>query len=434
MTPSEATPSGPIVPFGRAMRDAYFCFSPDYHPLNHGSYGTYPTTVRQAHQALQALVESAPDRFIALDWPSRLSESRTLTAAFLHCPAASVVFVPNATTGIETVLKNLVFAPGDVVLVYECIYASVRANLAWLEETTPLRVEVVAIPFPVGDDAFVEAMVGAARAINAGANGRGERVRLAIVDVVVSLPGLRTPFERLVPALQAEGALVLVDGAHGIGHVEMDVQRLDPDFLVTNPYKWLFVPRGAAVVYVPARHQRLIRASVPTSARLRGVGDETPGAFISLFDYIAAIDNTNLLTIKAALDFRTEICGGEAAIRSYSQSIAREGASIASSILGTEVMDLPSSSSSSCMRDCNFANVRVPLHDIPPSHADQVILWLKTTGTRESGCYFQICFYRGVFWWRLSGTVYVDVEDFRKGAVVLGGLCERVARGEYLLS
>lgn len=107
-------------------------------------------------------------------------------------------------------------------------------------------------------------------------------------------------------------------------------------------------------------------------------------------------------------------------------------------------MDTPGS----CIRDCYFANVRLPLElgngsgvdvsspgkkkEVDPAHADAVSDWFKETGVRESGVYFQTVLYRGVWYWRVSGMVYVGVEDFKRGAEVLKGLCERVCKGEHI--
>ena len=108
------------------------------------------------------------------------------------------------------------------------------------------------------------------------------------------MPGLRVPFERLVPALQAEGALVLVDGAHGIGHVNIDLSILNPDFFVTNLHKWFFVPRGCAALYIPRRNQHLIRTTLPTSYKFRPrkelgnqakACDDDTRLFVEMFDF-----------------------------------------------------------------------------------------------------------------------------------------------------
>lgn len=284
-----------VIPFGRAMREAHFAFSPDYTPVNHGSYGAYPIPVRDAHTTLRAEVEEAPDRFIVLEWPARLRKARAAIASMLNCETDDLVFVPNATTGSDTVFKNLKWEPGDVILVYEFVYDAVRAGLAWLEETFGVRVEVVPLKIPLTDAEIVNAVVGAARRINRNENleaGEGkvrERVRLAIVDTIVSQPGVRMPFEALVPALRAECALVLVDGAHGIGHVDIDLASLNPDFLVTSLNKWLFVPRGVSALHVPKRNQALIRSSIPTSYRFRrhaGEPGEPSTAFVELFDFV----------------------------------------------------------------------------------------------------------------------------------------------------
>ncbi|KAI1455957.1 putative aminotransferase family protein [Annulohypoxylon moriforme] len=426
----------PQTPFGAAFRNAHFSFSPSYTPLNHGSYGAIPAPVQAAHEVLRAKVNEAPDPFIALQFHDRLLPHRTLAANLLNIKDVDeLVFVSNATTGSDTVLKNLRWAEGDTVLCYELVYESLGHGLQWLEEERGVNVHVVRIEWPVSDEELVRAMVDAARAINSEPR---RRARLAIVDTIVSMPGVRVPFERLVPALQAEGALVLVDGAHGIGQIDIDLEELKPDFFVTNMHKWFFVPRGCAAFYVPKKHQYLIRTTLPTGHRYRSrkkIGQEGDDSFVEMFDFIGTDDTTAWLCVEAARDFRNNICGGETAIQKYCHTVAQQSAAVAAQILGTSIMDCPGS----CLRDCAFANVRLPLElgndgpdKIDPAHAHKVSDWFKETGYRENGTYFQTVFYRGIWWWRISGMIYVEVEDFRKGAEVLKGLCERVRNGEHI--
>ncbi|KAI1399823.1 pyridoxal phosphate-dependent transferase [Hypoxylon fuscum] len=293
------------IPFGAAFRNAHFAFGPRYTPLNHGSYGTIPVSVRRTHEALRAEVDAAPDPFIALDFSGRLAPQRALAAKVLKCPDVNeLVFVPNATTGSDTVLKNLVWDDGDVVLCYDLVYDSLGRGVSWTEEVRGVSVHVVTLAWPLSDDELVSAMVDAARHINA---QPGKRVRLAIVDTVISMPGIRVPFERLVPALQAERALVLVDGAHGIGHLDVDLGALRPDFFVTNLHKWFFVPRGCAAFYVPRRHQHLIRTTLPTSHSFKprkplGAGveaeEDAARAFAAQFDFTGTDDTTAWLCVQ----------------------------------------------------------------------------------------------------------------------------------------
>ncbi|KAI1100458.1 putative aminotransferase family protein [Jackrogersella minutella] len=386
----------PATPFGAAFRKAHFAFGPHYTPLNHGSYGMSPVPVRRVHEALRAEVDAEPDPFIALDYHDRLVPQREVAARALNCTDVDkVVLVPNATTGADTVLKNLRWEKGDVILCYELVYCSLEKGLAWLEESQGVDVHIVRLAWPVADDEIVRAIVDAARQIN---SEPGRRVRLAIIDTIVSMPGIRIPFEMLVPALQTERALVFVDGAHGIGHID--------------------------------KHRHLIRTTLPTSYRFRprntrgqSNAEADSKAFVSMFDFTASDDTTAWLCVQAAFDFRSKVCGGETLITTYSKNVGQQSAAAAAEILSTSVMDCPGS----CLQDCAFANVRLPLE----LHSE-VSDWFKVTGVRESGMCFQTIIYRGAWWWRISGMIYVEVEDFRKGAEVLKGLCERVRNGEHV--
>ncbi len=203
----------PPPPFGHPMRQTHFQFAPTYKALNHGSFGTHPAPVRAAHYDLQTLAIQRPDSFITFDTPPLLARSRFLLAPLLGVHQDELVFVPNATTGVNTVLRNFRFEDGDVVLAFATIYPACEKTIASLAEISPVRIEKVEVTYPIEDADIVYAF----RAKVAAVRAAGKRVRLAMFDTVLTFPGARFPWEELVGVCRELGILSLIDGAHGIG-------------------------------------------------------------------------------------------------------------------------------------------------------------------------------------------------------------------------
>ena len=198
-----------------------------------GSFGTYPLPVRTALRAFQDASEARPDDFIRYKYPAYLNESRSAIASLIKAPPKTVVFVPNATTGVNTILRSLQFSEGDHILYFSTIYKGCHTTIEYITETTPAKGTKVEYTYPVEDDWLVDAFKRKIQDVK----DAGGNVKIAIFDTVVSMPGVRVPFERLAEACKELGVLSCVDGAHAVGHLEVDVERLDPDFFVSNCHK-----------------------------------------------------------------------------------------------------------------------------------------------------------------------------------------------------
>lgn len=183
----------------------------------------------------QDAAESRPDSFIRYEYPVLLDEAREAIAKLLNAPSETLVFLPNATTGVNTVLRNLVFAPGEHILYFDTIYGACEKTVAYITETTPAESVKIRYTYPVEDDWLVEQFHRKVDDVERA----GGKVRVAVFDTVVSMPGVRMPFERLIQACKERGVLSCVDGAHGVGHVELDLSALDPDFFVSNCHKYV---------------------------------------------------------------------------------------------------------------------------------------------------------------------------------------------------
>lgn len=173
-------------------------------------------------------------------------------------------------------------------------------------------------------------------------------IRMAVFDHIASLPGVKLPWIELIKLCRRYQVLSIVDGAHGIGHVQLDLHTADPDFFVSNCHKWLHSPRPTAILYVPERNQHLIysmpivygyisgkyRRANGSSILPAGMG-KTP--FIFEFEAHSTIDYSPFLATKDAIEYRESI-GGEAKIIKYCTDLSQIGGRVVADILQTEVM------------------------------------------------------------------------------------------------
>jgi hercynylcysteine S-oxide lyase len=200
-----------------------------------GSFGTYPRQVRDVLHQLQSAAEARPDPFQRYTYPMLLDASRSAIAALLNVPDSECVFVPNATTGVNTVLRNLVYAPGDVIVYFATIYGACEKTVQYVVETTPVESCCIAFQYPVSDSWLIDTLRSTIQEVRK----RGRNPCLAMFDTVVSMPGVRMPFEELAGVCKDQGVLSLIDGAHGVGMLGsgLDLGRLGADFFVTNCHK-----------------------------------------------------------------------------------------------------------------------------------------------------------------------------------------------------
>lgn len=163
-----------------------------------------------------------------------LDKSRAAMAKYLNVAEETVVFVQNATTGTNTVLRNLIFEPGDKIIYFASIYGACERTVEYITETTPAEAVRIEFTYPVSDSWLLQEF----RDVVTKEQGLGNTVKIAIFDTVVSLPGVRMPFESLTAACKDLGILSCLDAAHGAGHIHLDLGKVDCDFFVSNCHKY----------------------------------------------------------------------------------------------------------------------------------------------------------------------------------------------------
>ena len=391
----------PGVDRARARRLAHLDFAalgsldPSVIYLNHGSFGACPSAVLDAQAALRQEMEREPVDFLVAALPSRLNAAREALAAFLTAEPADLVFVPNATAGVNAVLRSLPLAPGDELLVTNHTYAACRKTVDFVAERSGARMVTANLPFPChNEDEIVSSVLNCVSA----------RTKLALIDHVTSPTALVLPAARLVSELQTRGIDTLVDGAHAPGMVPLGLSELGAAYYTGNAHKWLCAPKGAAFLHVRRDRQALLHPTVISHGYSAGLQAE--------FDWTGTFDPTPWLCIPEALRYIGGLLpGGWPQVMAVNRALTLQARSV---LLESSGADAP------CPEAMIGSMASMPL---PPAAVGSPAHRLDCAGLHA---WFRE---RGVETWlhphpvpllRISAQLYNDLDQFTRLSDLLG--------------
>src|SRR5574340_141848 len=101
---------------GASTMKELFLLDPDIIFLNHGSFGACPRPVFEEYQRWQLELERQPVEFLHYRFADLIGGARQRLAAFVGADPRNLVYVTNATTGLNVVARSLALRPGDEVL------------------------------------------------------------------------------------------------------------------------------------------------------------------------------------------------------------------------------------------------------------------------------------------------------------------------------
>jgi isopenicillin-N epimerase len=260
------------------MREG-FLLDPDVVYLNHGSYGACPVEVFAAYREWQRLLERDPHDFFTRRFDGLLWDARKALAAFVGAQADDLVFVPNATSGLNAVIRSLDLGPHDEVLTTAHEYGAILRTLEFVGAHT-----VVVEPEEL-------------------ASRIGPRTRVVLVSHITSPTALVLPVREICAAARAVGALAVVDGAHAPGQLPLELASLGADVYAGNCHKWLCAPKGSGFLWARPEHHGWIAPLVVSW----GWRDEAD--FGERHGWQGTRDPASYLAVPAALEAHTDFDG-----------------------------------------------------------------------------------------------------------------------------
>ena len=272
--------------------DSPWRLDPEFTFLNHGSFGACPVPVLEYQRDLIDELEARPIQFLWRELEGRLDEARADVARFLNADPEGCVILPNATTGVATVLRSLRLRPGDELLTTDHEYNATQTALQAAAEEGRARVVRASIPLPIRHPGeIVEAIL---RAVT-------PRTRLALISHVTSPTAIVFPIETIVRELDRLGIDTLVDAAHAPGSLPVDIRALGAAYWTGNGHKWLCGPKGAAVLHIREDRRSGVRPLVTSHGWNDPRVDRDRLRLWREFDWQGTVDPTPFLALPEAI-------------------------------------------------------------------------------------------------------------------------------------
>ena len=214
-----------------------FLLDPEVAYFNHGGYGACSREVVDEYQRWQRELESGPTQFFR-HFDETIELARGALAGFVGARVADLVFAPNATSALNTVIRSLRIRPEEEILTTKHEYGAILRTLGFIRANVVLVEPHELIP------------------------AIGIRTRAVVVSHITSPTGLVLPVEEICAAARKAGVLSIVDGAHVPGHVPVDLGALGADVYAGNCHKWLCAPKGSGFLWTRPEHQDWIEPQV----------------------------------------------------------------------------------------------------------------------------------------------------------------------------
>ncbi len=280
--------------------------------LNHGSFGACPRAVLELQTELRQQLEAEPVQFLWRRYEERLEPARRELARFIGASRRDVVFVTNATSAVNAVVRSLRLRPGDELLTTDHDYNACRNVLREEARRQGAKVRVAHVPFPIqSEEQVTEAVL----------RGVNRRTRLAMIDHVTSPTALVFPVRQVIKELEARGIPTLVDGAHAPGMTPLNLKKLGAAYYTGNLHKWICAPKGAAFLWVREDLQKGVLPPVIS----HGPNTPRPGysKFQDCFDWTGTFDPTAWMCVGASIRWLNEIYpGGWDMVRRVNRDLA----------------------------------------------------------------------------------------------------------------
>lgn len=227
------------------LRD-HFVLPDDMIYMNCGTEGSMPRRILENYRSYNLDWAKSPSYYFfdnqKLGARKYQEANRTAIGQFIGAKGADICLTNNTTMGLAMVLLGLPLKQGDVVLTTDQEHWSLISPLTFLSKRG-IQTNYVKIDVPLKND---ESVVKAFEA------KISDRTRVIVVSHITWSTGTRLPIRQLCELARnrKKKIITVIDGAHALGALSLDMTKLGCDFYATSGHKWLNGPPGTGLLYI----------------------------------------------------------------------------------------------------------------------------------------------------------------------------------------
>jgi len=259
--------------------------------LNHGSFGPSPDCVQQERQRWLRELEAQPMQFFVRRLEDELDRAASAVGEFVGCRGDDLVFVPNATHGMNIVAASTPLEPGDEVLLTNHEYGAVRRLWGRRCSEAGAKTTLATLPCDWGDEGqLADALFQRAT----------DRTRVIVISHVSSQTAIVFPVAAVCRRARQARITTVIDGPHALAMLPVDVREIGCDYYTASCHKWLSGPFGSGFLFARPEHQH--RLKPVTTSWGRSLSGRNP-RWQDEFHWPGTFDPTPYLTVPSAIAF-----------------------------------------------------------------------------------------------------------------------------------
>ena len=226
-----------------------FLLDPAITFLNHGSFGACPKPIFEEYQRLQLELENEPVYFIQKKQAAYLKIAKDRFSKYINCNANDFFFTPNPTFAVNTIMRSLDLKAGDEILSTNHEYGAMDRTWNFYCKKSGAKYIRQNISLPV---------VSKEQILQEFWSGYTSKTKIIFLNQISSATALIFPIKEICDKARELGLITIIDGAHVLGQMDLDIQELNPDFYTGTLHKWMLAPKGSSFLYVKKNFQQML--------------------------------------------------------------------------------------------------------------------------------------------------------------------------------